>query len=107
GWRDAWVFLAALLALLVAPCVALVVRAPEDIGLKPDNGRVSVSTRSGVTADTERSYTLDEAIHSWRLWLLLLAMLFGTYSLSAHTVVMVPWYKEIGFFGRGGRRALS
>src|SRR5687767_8657977 len=31
GWRDAWVFLAALLALLLAPCVALVVRAPEDI----------------------------------------------------------------------------
>jgi MFS family permease len=107
GWRDAWVFLAALLALLVAPCVALVVRAPEDIGLKPDNGRVSVSTRARVTAETERSYTLDEAIHSWRLWLLLLAMLFGTYSLSAHTVVMVPWYKEVGFSSAVAASAMS
>jgi MFS family permease len=107
GWRDAWVFLAALLVLLVAPCVALIVRAPEDIGLRPDNGAVSVSTRSRVTADTERSYTLDEAIHSWRLWLLLLAMMFGTYSLSAHTVVMVPWYKEIGFSSAVAASAMS
>jgi MFS family permease len=107
GWRDAWVFLAALLAVVLVPCVALVVRAPEDIGLLPDNGVTSASTRARVTADTERSYTLHEATHSWRLWLLLLAMLFGTYSLSAHTVVMVPWYKEIGFSSAVAASAMS
>jgi MFS family permease len=106
GWRDAWVFLAGLLVLLLVPCVALVVRSPEDIGLRPDNGAVT-SSRLRVSADTERSYTLDEAIHSWRLWLLLLAMLFGTYSLSAHTVVMVPWYKEIGFSSAVAASAMS
>ena len=107
GWRDAWVFLAALLALTLVPCVALVVRTPEDIGLHPDNGLEPVSSRSRVTAATERSFTLDEAIHSWRLWLLLLAMLFGTYSLSAHTVVMVPWYKEAGFSATVAASAMS
>ena len=109
GWRDAWVFLGALLALVLAPCVALVVRAPEDIGLRPDNGAEPVVTpgRQRVSAATERSYTLGEAIHSWRLWLLLLAMMFGTYSLSAHTVVMVPWYEEIGFTGAVAASAMS
>jgi MFS family permease len=107
GWRDAWLFLAGLLVVTLAPCVALVVRSPEDIGLRPDNGYEPPPSRVRVTAATERSYTLHEAIHSWRLWLLMVAMLFGTYSLSAHTVVMVPWYKEIGFSSAVAASAMS
>jgi MFS family permease len=34
-------------------------------------------------------------------------MLFGTYSLSAHTVVMVPWYKEVGFSSAVAASAMS
>lgn len=98
GWREAWTVLAALQAVILLPCVVLMVRAPEDIGLLPDNGRDPVPGRfARATAATERSFTLHEAIHTWRLWFLLLAMFVGTYSLSAHTLVMVPWYKEVGF----------
>jgi MFS family permease len=74
------------------------VRAPEDIGLLPDDGLEPAPGRIvRATASTERSYTLSEALHTWRMWLLLMAMFAGTYSLSAHTLVMVPYYKEVGF----------
>ena len=53
--------------------MALAVRAPEDIGLLPDNGNEPAPGSSRVSASTERSYTLTEATHTWRLWLLLLA----------------------------------
>lgn len=99
GWRDAWAALALIMALLVLPCVPLAVRAPEDIGLRPDNG-VAPRQRAGrprVTAETEQSFTLAQAVRTWRLWLLLLAMAFGSYSLNVNTLVLVPYFEEIGF----------
>jgi MFS family permease len=107
GWRDAWTWLAGLQALVLLPCVALTVRAPEDIGRQPDNGETAPAGSSRVTAATERSYTLTEAVRSWQLWLLLLAMFAGTYSLSAHTLVMVPYYKEAGFSAAIAASAMS
>ena len=40
GWREAWVALAAMLLLVMLPMVPLAVRAPEDLGLQPDNGEL-------------------------------------------------------------------
>jgi MFS family permease len=80
----------------VIPCVPFAVRAPEDMGLHPDGRAPAVSTAARpVTA--ERSYSLSEAMHSWVFWILLASIVFGSYSLQTGTIIMVPYFKDIGF----------
>jgi MFS family permease len=109
GWRDAWVAIAVFMVVLTLPCVPFAVRAPEDIGLVPDNGETpKLSSRAPrVTADTERNFTLGEALRTWRLWFVLLAISLGSYSLGANTFVLVPYYEEIGFSSAIAASAVS
>jgi MFS family permease len=106
GWRDAWGALGAIMALSLIPLVPLALRAPEDIGLLPDNGMVP-TRKGGISAADERSYRLSEVLYTWQFWLLMLAALFGMYSLQTHTVVMVPYFKEIGFSSAQAAAGLS
>jgi MFS family permease len=107
GWRDAWVALAAIMVALLLPCVPLAIRAPEDIGLLPDNGEVPKGPRPRVSAANERSFSLGEVVRTWRFWLLLLAIIFGSYSLQTNTVIMVPYFEEIGFTSAVAASAIS
>ncbi len=106
GWRDAWGALAIIMAISLLPLVPLALRAPEDIGLLPDNGAPPRRKR-GVAVVEERSYRLSEIVHTWQFWLLMLATLFGMYSLQTHTIVMVPYFKEIGFSSGEAAASLS
>jgi MFS family permease len=107
GWRDAWLYIAIIMMAGLLPMVPFAVRAPEDIGLKPDNGVAPLPGSNRLTADTERSYRLAEALPTARMWVLLLAMMFGSYSLNTQSIVMVPYYKEIGFSSAIAASALS
>ncbi|HEU0075228.1 MAG TPA: MFS transporter [Dehalococcoidia bacterium] len=106
GWRDAWGALGAIMALSLLPLVPLALRAPEDVGLLPDNG-MEPTRKGGISAADERSYRLSEVIYTWQFWLLMLAALFGMYSLQTHTVVMVPYFKELGFSSGQAAAGLS
>jgi MFS family permease len=88
------------------PCAFLIVRAPEDLGLLPDNGAVPPAS-ARATADTERSYTLREAVRTWRMWVLLAGVVFGAYALNTHSIVLVPYYEEIGFSSAIAASAMS
>jgi MFS family permease len=108
GWRDTWVVLAGLLLAFMLPMVPLAVRAPEDLGLQPDNGEVpKPGGRQRVTAATERSFTLSEASRTVRFWVLLVAIVFGSYSLQTNTIIMKPYFDEIGFASAVSASALS
>ena len=107
GWRDAWVALALIQLAFLLPCVPLAVRSPEDIGLVPDGGQPQAGSRVRASAATERSYDLSEAVHTSRFWLLLLAVLFGNYSLQTQSVVLVPYFREIGFTTAAAAGAFS
>ena len=107
GWRDAWVALAVIMVALLLPCVPLAIRAPEDMGLLPDNGELPKPGRLRVSAASERSYSLGEVVRTWRFWLLLLAIIFGSYSLQTNTVIMVPYFEEIGFTSVVAASAIS
>ena len=96
GWRDAWVALAALMLVTVIPCVPFAIRSPEDMGLHPD-GRPPLATGPARASIPERSFSLSEAMHSWTFWILLASIVFGSYSLQTGTIVMVPYFKDIGF----------
>jgi MFS family permease len=106
GWRDAWAALGAIMAISLIPLVPLALRAPEDIGQLPDNG-VQPRARGRASAADEQSYRLSDVLFTWQFWLLMLAALFGMYSLQTHTVVMVPYFKEIGFSSAQAAAGLS
>jgi MFS family permease len=108
GWRNAWTALAAIMVVLLLPMVPLAVRSPEDIGLLPDNGELPKPTaRQKTSALTERSFRLGEAMRTWQFWLLLLAIVFGSYSLQTNTVIMVDYFEEIGFAAGVAASAIS
>jgi MFS family permease len=105
GWQDAWGVLGVVMAVLLIPLVPFAVRAPEDMGLEPDNG---VTLRSSArSAATERSYRLTDVIHTWQFWLLMAGVLIGNYSLQTHTIVMVPYFEDIGFSSSTAAASLS
>ncbi|MBM3939709.1 MAG: MFS transporter [SAR202 cluster bacterium] len=100
GWRAGWVWMGALTLALLLPFVPLVRRAPEDMGLLPDNGEAPKprpGKRSRMTAAAERSYTLGEAMRSPTMWVLTAAMSVGLFSMSTNASSMVPFFKSIGF----------
>jgi MFS family permease len=105
GWQDAWGVLGIVMAVLLLPLVPFAVRSPEDMGLVPDNGAMPRS--SSRSAATERSYRLTDVIHTWQFWLLMVGVLIGNYSLQTHTVVMVPYFEEIGFSSTTAAASLS
>jgi MFS family permease len=105
GWRSAWGFLGIIMVVVLIPLVPLAVRAPEDLGLEPDNGFVP---RSAIrSAAAERSFTLQDVIRTWQFWLLMLGVTLGNYSLQLHTYVMVPHFEDIGFSTTTAASALS
>jgi MFS family permease len=96
-----------LLAVML-PMVPLAVRAPEDLGLQPDNGELpKPGTRQRISAATERSFTLGEAVHTVRFWVLMLGIVFGSYSLQTNTIIMKPYFEEVGFSAAVAAGALS
>jgi MFS family permease len=105
GWRDAWAILGVLTLVVLLPFVPLVVRAPEDLGLLPDNGVQAVPGRR--SAESEESFHLRDVIRMASFWLLLFGVLIGNYSLQAHTVVMVPYLEDIGYSSSEAATALS
>jgi MFS family permease len=108
GWRETWVILAVMLVVVLLPMVPLAVRAPEDLDLQPDNGELpKPGARQRVSAATERSFTLREATHTLRFWVLLLGIVFGSYSLQTNTIIMKPYFDEIGFASAVSASALS
>ena len=77
-WRDTFVAMAALsVVAVVPPALLLLRRSPEALGLLPDGGPVAVGAhrpgrQSRPTADTY-SWTLQQALRTWTLRLLILA----------------------------------
>ncbi|NQW19309.1 MAG: MFS transporter [Chloroflexi bacterium] len=82
GWRTAWVAIAITVwVLLIIPAIIFMRTTPESIGLRPDGDSTetdhnllsSIGSAKKRFIDSERSWTLGEAIHSRALWVLIFA----------------------------------
>ena len=75
GWRAGWLTLAVIAIVLgVIPQWFLLVRRPEDIGLRPDGaapGSESPASAARTTAADEVSFTRTRALRTSTLWLLM------------------------------------
>lgn len=100
GWRVGWMWMGALTIAILLPFVPFVRRAPEDMGLLPDDGqppKPSAQGRVQTAVVEERSYTLKEAMRSPTLWILTAAMSIGLFSMSTNASSIVPFFKSMGF----------
>jgi predicted MFS family arabinose efflux permease len=83
----------------VLPCLLLYTK-PEDVGMLPD-GNLD-RPRAGQVAvprvhTPEFSFTRQEAFKTGTIWLLVVAVMFGTVSPTAFPTNLVPAYVELGF----------
>ncbi|MCY4579903.1 MAG: MFS transporter [Chloroflexi bacterium] len=104
GWERAWIILAAIGVIVIAPLAAIFVRRqPEDMGLLPDGDEMhlSESVTEGETQPTqyveEVSWTVREATRSPIFWSLV--AMFSMVSLATSTVALhrIPDFADRGF----------
>ncbi len=96
GWRSAFLALGlAFLILVVVPAAIFLRRQPEDLGMYPDGGALSLlgdafPTSTAQTSPTgERSWSRAEAIRTPAMWLLVTSVFLaslGTGGIAFHTV---------------------
>jgi MFS family permease len=95
GWRDALVWLAAILALLTIPPHALLLRRrPEDHGLHPDGAAVPPFAAGG--ADAEPALSAREAVRSRSFAWLAAAFALSAVVSTAVSVHLIPLLLERG-----------
>ncbi|MDA1258738.1 MAG: MFS transporter, partial [Chloroflexi bacterium] len=78
GWRTAWVVIGITTwGLLILPAIVFMRRSPESVGLLPDGDNPgedrATDGRQSSAAESERSWTVSEAIRTRALWLLIFA----------------------------------
>ena len=99
GWREAWVWLGGLVAVIMLPVAALMRRAPEDYGLQPDGmtGEHTSALAERARLDFERSMTRSQAIRTPSFYALTLA--FGFFQINIAVVLLhsVPYITDAGF----------
>ena len=93
GWRNTWVVLGVMGAVLIVPaCVVLVRRQPEDMGLHPDGG--APGDAAGIIYT--RNWTLSETLRTPEFWWL--TVVFGLVTLSISSVGL---HRMAAFMDRG------
>jgi MFS family permease len=98
GWRDTWMITGVVFLILMVPATALVVRAPEDIGLRPDGDQPEGSGAGKDLASqaTEISFTRKQAIRTGQFWLLVATVGAGTVALRGIIPNIHPFLVQQG-----------
>ena len=79
GWRDTWLILGILIAIIVIPANALIMRSkPEDMGLRPDGDEAPPTwppqpVSTPTAGEAEPNWTLRTAMKTGPFWILLVA----------------------------------
>ena len=109
GWQDAWIFLGLFVwVAALAPASLLIVRRPEDIGLRPDGDTADdVGTPSARTTNLEPVWTLSEAMRTPSLWLLALAAGFVFMIQAGTNVHIAAYFRDQGLSATVAASALS
>jgi MFS family permease len=78
------------------------------MGLHPDGREPApVPATAAGRPQADRSFTLREVVRSWVFWVLLASVVFGSYSLQTSTIIMVPYFENIGFSSAAAASAIS
>ena len=104
GWRAAWRLLGVLMLCLgVVPCLAVIRRQPEDMGLAVDGGpgpaspgdEISSSTRTAGEEPAEGvAWSLGEVVRTKAFWLIVFSLFLASAATSGVTLHMVPYLTQ-------------
>jgi MFS family permease len=106
GWRDAWLYLGILAAVVLLPLMLLVHGTPEDIGLLPDGDSHPEPGTATPPRWIERSYTLREVLRTRAFWLLTLAFSMGVMAMNSWQPSWTPYLEDAGFSLRVATRSI-
>lgn len=106
GWRDAWLYLGTLAAVVLLPLMLLVHGTPEDIGLLPDGDSHPEPGTATPPRRIERSYTLREVLRTRAFWLLTLAFSMGVMAMNSWQPSWTPYLEDAGFSLRVATRSI-
>ena len=94
GWREASFAAGVTILVVILPLCFLVRSTPESVGLLPDGGPPkarSTSSRLPSSASEEMAdYTLQEALHTFTYWLLLLASILRLTAKAGVILHIIP-----------------
>ena len=109
GWQDAWVFLGLFVWIAaLAPVFFLIIRRPEDVGLRPDgDAAADVDTPAEGTVQKGPVWTLSEAMRTPTLWLLALAAGFLFMVQAGTNVHIAAYFRDQGLSATVAASALS
>ena len=104
GWRGAWRALAIVFLLISLPLPALFLRRqPEDMGLRIDGqplravGPTPDAPGRRMSADTEQTWTVREALHTAAMWKLILVFAIAGISQGGASFHRIAYFLERGF----------
>jgi MFS family permease len=98
GWRTVFLCFAVLLFVIYfIPACLIIRRRPEDIGLLPDGRSEMVDSSPDRPAEApEESWTLNEAVRTRALWLLIAGVTLGVMANGAVGFHQVAYYTDQG-----------
>jgi MFS family permease len=100
GWRTAFAVLAALVAGVVIPPVALFMRrSPESMGLRPDGTAPRPGAVIDIEHEIERSWTAGQAVRHRNFWLIVAAFALTVTGLSATLLHQISFLSDRGIDG--------
>ena len=96
GWRAAWRLLGVLMFCLgVLPCLALIRRRPEDMGLAVDGGPRPESPAVGGLEESG-AWSLGQVSRTSAFWLVVASLFLASAATSGVTLHLVPYLTEQG-----------
>ena len=100
SWRAGWAVLGVVEIVILAPLVWLIVRRrPEDYGQLPDGdlpGMVRTAPDRTRTVADEDSWTLQEAVRTRTLWLIVISIMLTGFPATGVIANMVPYFMDEG-----------
>ncbi len=101
GWRDTWFAMGVALIVIGLPATFLIIRQPEDVGLKPDGDSLEslqlANTTSPIATPTiEVSITGDQAIRTRQFWILAVSTSLGMLAIQGIIPNFIPFFISQG-----------
>ena len=94
GWREAWVVLGILVAIIIVPLSFLFLRgAPSDLGLEIMEGK---DKKAKVPIIIEDDWTAKEALRNPVSWIILTAYSVGGFALTGVLLHRVAYWESLG-----------
>jgi MFS family permease len=97
-WRTTYWVLAALLALVILPVGAMLIRDdPGPLGLHPDGDSAAAAARAAAKRAEQRSRSLGEAVRTLTFWQLGFGFFACGFTMSFANTHMAAWAMDMGF----------